>query len=116
MDSGSSALNGQSGDAAAAAEAAKRAEVERLTDRLAQRFIDVPQMSVQQLKAAMEAPSPSDTVVLVDARLQEERAVSTLPGAISEAEWEARKSQYSKDKTLLVSYCTIGRSCGKSAI
>jgi rhodanese-related sulfurtransferase len=55
----------------------------------------------------------SDGAVLVDVRTPEEQAVSMLPGAITQADFEAARDQY-RDKTI-VTYCTIGARSGEYA-
>lgn len=50
-------------------------------------------------------------VVLVDVREAKERAVSTIPGAITRADFELKKKTIG-DRTV-VAYCTIGYRSGK---
>lgn len=47
------------------------------------------------------------TTILVDIRSDIERAVSFIPGSISQEDFEKNKNAY-RDKTI-VSYCTIGQ-------
>jgi len=49
-------------------------------------------------------------VVLVDVRTSAERAISTIPGSISVAEYESRHEQFTN--SLIVPFCTIGYRSG----
>ncbi|GAB5036440.1 rhodanese-like domain protein [Nannochloropsis oceanica] len=56
---------------------------------------------------------PSDAVVLVDVRTPEERAVSMLPAAITQEEFERRQEEYrARPEITVVPYCTMGRRSG----
>lgn len=65
-------------------------------------YPDVPTMSAAKLLETLK----SGDIVLVDVRTAREREVSTLPGAISADDFEARLPEFS-DRTV-VAYCTIG--------
>lgn len=74
---------------------------------------DVPSLAVQDLLDAMDArgvpvQSASDhkSLLLVDVRDQRESAVSMLPGAITRADFEARRASYRNHR--IVPYCTVG--------
>jgi len=54
-----------------------------------------------------------DDVVFVDVREPAEQAVSMVPGALTDEQFEARKASL-RDKTI-VTYCTIGYRSGKLA-
>jgi rhodanese-related sulfurtransferase len=60
-----------------------------------------------------DALSTLDSPVLVDVREPEERAVSMLPGAISQEQFEAEREAY-RGRTV-VAYCTIGARSGRYA-
>lgn len=70
-------------------------------------FPDVPVVSVEELVAALEGEAPP---LLVDVRQQEERAVSTLPGAVSQGELESMAGDLEGRR--IVTYCTIGYRSG----
>ena len=50
-------------------------------------------ISVTQLREMLDDPATAQQVVLVDARLAEEQAVSMLPGAITASQFERRKAE-----------------------
>eukprot|EP00887_Chlorella_sp_A99_P006458 scaffold3.g6458.t1 len=95
------------GGTAALSEVERRGEVERLTAKLAGRYADVENISAPELKALLDVPPPHQRVVVVDVRLPEEHAVSTLPGALSIDEFR-RQHPGPQDALLLVAFCTIG--------
>ena len=70
-------------------------------------FPAVPSVGVEALLEALEGP---DAPILVDVRTDEERRVSTIPGAISKDELEARAGDL--DGRPIVTYCTIGYRSG----
>lgn len=72
----------------------------------AEAFPEAPEVTPDQLTAWIEA---GDTV-LVDVREPKERAVSILPGAIDQEEFEARKEELRGRR--IVTYCTIGYRSG----
>lgn len=69
-------------------------------------FPEVRELTVSQL-LKMKAEQP---VVLVDVRTDAERAVSIIPGAISEADFNAQRDQFRN--VPVVAYCTIGYRSG----
>jgi len=69
-------------------------------------FPEAPEISAEELMERMK----KETVVLVDNREEDERAVSMLPGAISVQEFEDTIASYSG--TTVVVYCTIGERSG----
>lgn len=88
------------------------ARLERIEEMIAdyQRvFPDVPGIDASALRAALDA----DAVVLVDVRTLEERATSTIPGAISREEFEERAHELRG--SAVVTYCTIGYRSGAYA-
>src|SRR5688500_7334789 len=73
-------------------------------------FPGVPDLDVATLQARLDAGEP---VVLVDVRSAEERAVSTLPGAVPAERVEADPERFRGRE--LVAYCTIGYRSGEWA-
>ena len=64
----------------------RRGTLEGMVARVGRRFPDVKTISA----AALRERLPDDDTVLVDVRSPAERAVSTLPGAITPEEFEDR--------------------------
>lgn len=87
-----------------ATEAARHAAVLRLVEELKADYPDVPTISAESLRGAL----PSGDIVLVDVRSDAERAVSTLPGAITAEDFEDRLDEFGRSGRTLVAYCTIG--------
>ena len=85
-------------------EAARHAAVLRLVEALKADYPDVPTISPESLRRAL----PSADIVLVDVRTDAERAVSTLPGAITAEDFEDRLDELGRSGRTLVAYCTIG--------
>lgn len=63
----------------------------------------VAEAPLSEVIARLEAKDPS--LVLLDTRSDEERAVSTIPGSIGKAELEAAPESF-KDKEI-VTFCTV---------
>ena len=85
----------------------KRQTLDGMISQVGRRYPDVKTISAAELRERLTA---GDTV-LVDVRTPAERAVSTLPGAITPEEFEARLDEMG-DCTV-VAYCTVGaRSSG----
>mmetsp|Transcript_44166 Transcript_44166/g.99557 ORF Transcript_44166/g.99557 Transcript_44166/m.99557 type:complete len:232 (+) Transcript_44166:55-750(+) len=74
--------------------------------------LDVPCLLAEEVKSRRKEEEGS--LVLVDCRSDEERAVSTIPGAIAIAEFEAEPQRYGDGK-LVVVFCTIGGRSAKVA-
>lgn len=70
-------------------------------------FEGTPEMTVEQL---VSSPGDELSLVLVDVRTEDERAVSMIPGSISRSEFEARQAELGGRK--VVTYCTIGYRSG----
>ena len=85
-------------------EAGRRLAMERMVAGIRADYPDVATMSARALREAL----PSGDFVLVDVRTGKERAISTLPGAISAKEFEARLAELAVDGKTVVAYCTIG--------
>ena len=80
------------------------AKVEALYQDIAPKIGDVPIIDVASAKAA--------DAILLDVRSPQERAVSIIPGAITEAEFQRI---YKANPKLVVVYCTIGYRSGLRA-
>jgi len=87
-----------------ATEADRYAAVLRFVEELKADYPEVPTISAESLRGAL----PSGDIVLVDVRSDRERAVSTLPGAITAEEFEDRLDEFGRSGRTLVAYCTIG--------
>lgn len=85
-------------------EAGRLALIGRMVELIKADYPDVPTISAPSLRQAL----PSADVLLVDVRSEAEQAVSTLPGAITAEEFEARMDEYRRSGRTLVAYCTIG--------
>ena len=82
-----------------------QAKLERLESMVAEvesRFPEVERWSVSEVGRLLEA----DSVVLVDVRTPEERAISRIPGSITAEAFEADPARY--NDVAVVAYCTIG--------
>jgi sodium/bile acid cotransporter 7 len=88
---------------------AKRARIDRLYRRYRWLLHGVPELTVAELEVLQRQRK----VLLVDVREPRERRVSTLPGAISREELEARRVE--AGDAVLVAYCTIGLRSGRYA-
>lgn len=86
-----------------AAEAERRVVLERMVEEVGEDYPDVATISAVALRDAL----PEGDFVLVDVRTDAERRVSTLPGAITSEEFEARLQELAG--RTVVAYCTIGR-------
>ena len=80
----------------------KRRALEGMVSQVSRRFPDVQTITATTLRERL----PADATVLVDVRSPAERAVSTLPGAITPEEFESRRDELG-DCTV-VAYCTVG--------
>lgn len=89
-----------------ASEAGKRERIAELYSGYHEKFPEVPDISAAELEGRLGEPD----LVLVDVREPEERHVSTLPGAISQEEFEAREAELTGRR--VVTYCTIGYRSG----
>lgn len=88
-------------------DAGRAARIAELTASYDTRFGAVPQVEAAALRERLER---GETVILVDVRTEEERQVSTLPGAVRSEDVEAHPERYAGQK--LVAYCTIGERSG----
>ncbi|MEL6342715.1 MAG: rhodanese-like domain-containing protein [Myxococcota bacterium] len=79
------------------------AALQRTLNRFALTIPRVETVDASQLQAALQSDAPP---VLIDVRPNNERSVSTLPGAISLETFQANRSDY--DNRPLVTYCTVG--------
>ena len=83
-------------------EAARRAVLERMIEGIREDYPDVPTITAAALRESLGSAG----IVLVDVRTDEERSVSTLPGAISAEEFESRVGELAGQT--VVAYCTVG--------
>jgi len=93
----------------AASQEDRRRALEGMISQVGRRFPDVKTISA----AALRERLPADDTVLVDVRSPAERAVSTLPGAITPEEFEGQLEDLG-DCTV-VAYCTVGARSSKYA-
>ena len=94
-------------DPGALPSSAKQARIDELYEGYKKKFPDVPEITVETLKERLDGPEPP---VIVDVRDDDERAVSIIPGAISQPEFEARREDL--EGRQVVTYCTIGYRSG----
>lgn len=87
----------------------RRRALEGMVSQVGRRFPDVKTISA----AALSERLPANDTVLVDVRSPAERAVSTLPGAITPEEFEGQLEEPG-DRTV-VAYCTVGARSSKYA-
>jgi sodium/bile acid cotransporter 7 len=87
--------------------AEKQQRIDELFEGYRKKFPDAPEMTVETLKARLAAPHPP---VIVDTRGDDERAVSMIPGALSQEEFEERREELAGRE--VVTYCTIGYRSG----
>ncbi len=69
-------------------------------------FPSVAEISAEETKIALE----NGTAIIVDTRLDAERSISTIPGAISKQEFERNADSFRSK--IVVNYCTIGYRSG----
>lgn len=93
----------------AASQEDRRRTLEGMISQVGRRFPEVGTISAVTLRARL----PANDTVLVDVRSPAERAVSTLPGAITPEEFEGRLEELG-DCTV-VAYCTVGARSSKYA-
>ena len=85
-------------------EAGRKLVLEQRVGEIKADHPDVATITATALKEAL----PTGNFVLVDVRTEKERAVSTLPGAISEKVFEERLDELMAEGRTVVAYCTIG--------
>ena len=85
-------------------EAGRRALVERMAAEIKADHPEVATITAAALKDSL----PTGNFILVDVRTDKERAVSTLPGAITAKDFEARMEELLAEGRTVVAYCTIG--------
>jgi sodium/bile acid cotransporter 7 len=85
----------------------KQARIEELYEGYKKKFPDAPEITVETLKERLGGPEPP---VIVDVRGDDEREVSTIPGALSQKEFEERRGELAGRE--VVTYCTIGYRSG----
>ena len=91
--------------------ARRAAEIERMVAEFSSP--SVPEITADALMAEMlDAGTGNKPYVLVDVRTADERAVSSIPGSVSSAEYESDfDAKYCDER--VVAYCTIGYRSGK---
>lgn len=87
----------------------RRRALEGMVSRVGRRFPDVKTIDPATLRERL----PANDTVLVDVRSPAERAVSTLPGAITPEEFDGQLDELG-DCTV-VAYCTVGARSSKYA-
>ena len=92
-------------------DARRAAEIERMVAEFSSP--SVPEITADALMAEMlDAGTGNKPYVLVDVRTADERAVSSIPGSVSSAEYESDfDAKYCDER--VVAYCTIGYRSGK---
>ena len=96
----------------AQSETDRRSQITTAYLEYAQEFPQVESITVEELQQFQQQ---GKDIILVDVRTSKERKVSIIPGAISQAEFEANLEQYNNGKTMVVAYCTIGYRSGRYA-
>lgn len=90
-------------------DAQKKLEIEKQYEQAKTRFPNVADVTADELTQLRKDSS----VVIVDVRTEEERAVSWIPGSISKDEFESRRAEFADSK--IVAHCTIGYRSGMYA-
>ena len=90
----------------------KRSQITAMYQKYARNFTQVTGISVEELQNLQQQ---KQNIILVDVRSPEERSVSMIPGAITQAEFEQNLAQYTQNQAIIVAYCTIGYRSGKYA-
>ena len=85
----------------------KRTRISKMYEGYRSEFPEVEEISVEELLRALDEEAPP---IVVDVRTDEERAVSIIPGSISQQEFETRIADL--EGRLIVTYCTIGYRSG----
>lgn len=80
-------------------------KIEKIYEGYQRQFPAAPETSATWLRSHL-----GSEIVLVDVREDSERKVSILPGAISQAEFEANKAKFMEDNVVV--YCTVGLRSG----
>jgi rhodanese-related sulfurtransferase len=88
-------------------DAEKRQRIEALYEKYERKFPQVEGIRAVDLKADLER---GRRVVLVDVRKPEEQAVSMIPGAITQQEFEEQEESHQGET--IVTYCTAGYRSG----
>ena len=92
-------------------DARRAAEIERMVAEFSSP--SVPEITADALMAEMlDAGTGNKPYVLVDVRTADERAVSSIPGSVSSADYESNFDAKYRDERV-VAYCTIGYRSGK---
>jgi len=100
---------GGCGSKAGGSDADKAARIAEMYADYSKKFPQVEGISAEELRGL----EPDRKVALVDVRTPEEQAVSMIPGAITQQEFDAHRANYAD--SLVVTYCTIGARSGEYA-
>jgi rhodanese-related sulfurtransferase len=84
--------------------------IQSLYQSVLKEFPDVPDITVEEVRSLQ---ARSENWVIIDVRPENERRVSTIPGAITIDEWERRKP--SGRSPIVIVYCTIGYRSASTA-
>ena len=87
----------------------KRQKIATMYEEYNREFPEVPGITASELQQLRQQKD----IILVDVRTAEEQAISMIPDAISQSEFEQNLDKY-KDYPIVV-YCTIGYRSGKYA-
>ncbi|VEP16732.1 putative Rhodanese-like protein [Hyella patelloides LEGE 07179] len=90
-------------------EAWKQQKITSMYDEYVNNFPEVTGITVEEFRQLKQ----QNKTIIVDVRSPEERVVSIIPGAISQAEFEQNIDRYKNYP--IVAYCTIGYRSGKYA-
>ena len=90
-------------------DAEKLTRIQEMYAGYEEKFPGVTGITAEELRALRA----DGEVVLVDVRTPEEQAVSMIPGAVTQAEFEAERGKYAGAP--VVTYCTIGARSGEYA-
>jgi sodium/bile acid cotransporter 7 len=85
----------------------RRWKIDAIYRRARRAFPEVPEITAEELRRVMR----EERVVLVDVREPQEQDVSMIEGAMSQAEFEARRGELAG--ALIVPYCTVGGRSGR---
>ena len=85
----------------------KRTHIAEMYEGYRAEFPEVEEISVEELLRALDDGAPP---IVVDVRTDEERAVSIIPGSISQRAFESRLADL--EGRAIVTYCTVGYRSG----
>eukprot|EP00897_Mesotaenium_endlicherianum_P005111 jgi/Mesen1/4628/ME000237S03663 len=86
-------------------------QMEEIYDGLRSKLKDVPEVDAKELKELLERKQQGEKIAVVDVRMDDEAAVSMIPGGVlKKKDFESRRDDF-KDH-IVVCYCTIGYRSG----